>query len=243
MLKNTGVNYPTALAKSLNITFDFKPNDLLGISYIKSIKENNYQIKPLTIKRTNDYLDITSNEDIISASNIRNKLLNNIDIAKFVPKDTLKYLKNVSLNNYFNILKYKIMTDNNLNSYLDVDEGIHNRLKKIILEVNNTDELIEKLKTKRYTYNRLKRMLIHILIGFTKEDNLKLQLDYIKVLGFNELGKKYLNNIKKEVNISLTPLKNSLIYEYELKAAFIYDLITNSDSYKFELSNKPLKKV
>ena len=43
---STGVNYPTALARAININFEFKPNDLLGISYLKSIKSNNYKIKP-----------------------------------------------------------------------------------------------------------------------------------------------------------------------------------------------------
>ena len=39
-----GINYPTALAKATNIDFEYKPNDLLGISYIKAIKENKFNI-------------------------------------------------------------------------------------------------------------------------------------------------------------------------------------------------------
>ena len=49
------------------------------------------------------------------------------------------------------------------------------RLKKVIKEVTSLSELIEKTKSKRYTYNRIKRMLIHILIGLTKEDKRKLK--------------------------------------------------------------------
>ncbi len=236
-----GYNYPTSLAKALNIDFTFNPNDLLGISYLKSIKLNNYKIKPITIKRTNDYLDILDNSLVISATNIRNKLNNNIDISKYVPKITLNYLNNISLNNYFNILKYKIVTEHDLSIYLDVDEGIENRLKKVINECHNTDELIEKVKTRRYTYNKIRRMLIHILVGFTKQDNQELKFDYIKILGFNIKGKKYLNKIKKEKNISFTPNKNSLTYIYELKCATLYDLITNQDNLIFETSNKPIK--
>ena len=82
---NDGINYPTALAKALNIDFTFNPNDLLGISYIKSAIINNYNIEFFTIKRTNSYHDIKSNEKIISASNIREKLKNNIDIKKYIP--------------------------------------------------------------------------------------------------------------------------------------------------------------
>lgn len=236
-----GLNYPTALAKALNIKFDFKSNDLLGISYIKSIKLNNYKIKPITIKRTNDYLDTTSNDDVISATNIRKRLLDNEDISKYIPDTTLVFIENISLEDFFDNLKYKIITDNNLDSYLDVDEGIHNRLKKVITKCKSINELIELTKSKRYTYNKLRRMLIHILIGLTKKDNKDLKLTYIRVLGFNNNGKKYLNKIKKDIDIPLIPKKDDKVYEYELKCALVYDLISKEDNINFELSNKPIK--
>ena len=74
---DNGLNYPTALAKALNIDFEFLPNDLLGISYTKAIIQNNYNIEPITIKRTSTYHDTSSNDHIVSASNIREKI--NID--------------------------------------------------------------------------------------------------------------------------------------------------------------------
>jgi hypothetical protein len=77
-------------------------------------------------------------------------------------------------------------------------------------------------------------MLIHILIGFTKEDNKKLNLEYIKVLGFSKNGQKYLNSIKKELSISTTPIKNSLSFQYEIKAATIYDLVVNCHALEYE---------
>lgn len=236
-----GLNYPTALAKAIDIEFDFNPNDLLGISYLKSIKLNKYNIKPITIKRTNDYLDTISNENIISASNIRNKLQNNIDISKFVPRTTLPFIKNISLNDLFNTLKYKIITEKDLSIYLDVDEGIENRLKKVINDCHNIDELIECTKSKRYTYNKIRRMLVHILIGFTKEDNYKLTFDYIKILGLNNNGKKYLNKIRKNLTIPTNPNKNSLTYQYEIKASAIYDMISNENNLEFEINNKPIQ--
>ena len=236
----TGVNYPTALAKAININFDFKSNDLLGISYLKSIKLNNYNIKANIIKRTNEYLDTTSNDNIVSASNIRYKLANQIDINNYVPASSLPFIKNITLNDYFTIIKYKIITEKDLSIYLDVDEGIENRLKKIILECNTIDDLIEKTKSKRYTYNKIRRMLIHILIGLTKKDNQKLSLEYIKILGFNKIGQKYLKKERKNFILPTNPVKGSLIYEYELKAAAIYDLVCNSNNIEFDSSNKPI---
>ena len=137
-----GINYPTALAKALPFDFSFKSNDLLAISYIKAIKEGHYKIKPLTIKRTSDYLDILSNDEVISAQNIREKIKNNIDISKYIPQNVSSYIENISYSKLFHLLKYKIITDKDLSQYLDVDEGIEKRIKKAIYK----DILIIKLK-------------------------------------------------------------------------------------------------
>ena len=234
-----GLNYPTALAKASNVEFDFLPNDLLAISYLKAIIKNNYNIDAVTIKRTNDYHDKNSNANIISASNIREKIKNDIDIKNYLPLESLSFLVKPNYDLLFKLLKYKILTDNNLDLYLDVNEGIEYRLKKLIVTASNLDDFVKSIKTKRYTYNKINRMLIHILTNFRKEDA-KIELDYIRILGFNSIGKKYLNSIKKELNIPIRVNTQSLIYKYELFASTIYDLINNTNTIIFEKKNKPI---
>ena len=150
-----GKNYPTALSCALEDLTGKKietPNDLLGISYIKTILENNYRIKPETIKRTNDYHSTELDNSISSATSIREALKNNQDISNQVPKETTNELNNLHfIDDYFNILKYKIITENDLSIYQTVDEGIDNLLKKEIANSNSYDELIKKIKSKRYT--------------------------------------------------------------------------------------------
>ncbi len=237
----SGVNYPTALSKAIGININ-APNDLLGISYVKAILKNNFNITPQTIKRTNSYHDLLSKKEIISASNIRTKIKNNIKVDKYTKYYDLFHLGDEKL--LFDLIKHKIITENNLNTYLTVDEGIEYRLKKVINKVKNLEELINLVKTKRYTYNRIRRMLIHILIGLKKEDKNSINIEYIKLLGFNQEGLKYINKIKKTIDI---PLKRKISKEYiseqyELKASLIYDLITNQKTYNFEISNKPIIK-
>lgn len=234
-----GINYPTALAKALNINFTFNPNDLLGISYTKTILKNGFNIEPIAIKRTNNYHDISSNDTIVSASNIREKLKQNEDISKYLPITSREKIVIPNEITFFKLIKAKIMTDNNLEIYLDVDEGIEYRLKEWIVKTNNLDEFIKKIKTKRYTYNKIKRMLIHILIGLKKTDA-HLPLDYIKILGFNNSGQKYLNSIKENILIPTTINKDSIVYKYELTSSLIYDLLNNTNTYKYELKNKPI---
>ena len=240
-LLKTGINYPTALSKALNIKVDvFNPNDLLGISYIKAIKNNNLNIKPITIKRTSSYHDLEEESNIISASNIRNKIKHKEDISKYIPRKTNKLIEIISLEHLFPYIKYKILTDMDLSKYLTVDEGIENRLKEKIIDSHNLEELIQNIKTKRYTYNKISRMLVHILIGLPKEINKLANIEYIKILGFNKKGREYLHNLKDDLEISLIPIPNSLQYKYELIASIVYSLISKNKILAYEKSNKPI---
>ncbi len=231
-----GLNYPTALAKALKVNEDiFKPNDLLGISYIKAIKETKSNIVPITIKRTNDYHDLNSNDEIISADNIRNKIIDNEDITPYLPNDIKPLINTIDQNKLFELLKVKIITEKDLSIYLDVDEGIENRLKKQIVNANNFTEYINLIKTKRYTINKINRMLIHVLIGFTKADKNLLENNYLRILGFNEAGKKYIKALKVKETY-----KNSNVYNYELIASYLYSIITNTNTCEFDQKNKPI---
>ena len=228
----SGYNYPTALSLSLEELTNEKittPNDLLGISYIKAIKENNYNIEIETIKRTNDYHEEELEKDISSATSIRKALKEGIDISNQVPKIELDYLNELHyIDDYFNIIKYKVITEDDLSIYQTVDKEIVKKLKKEILNSNNIDEYIKRIKTKRYTYNKISRMLLHILTNFTKEKAKKYnKISYIRVLGINNTGKNILNNIKKEIEIpiisKITKEKDSML-EYELEVDKVYYL-------------------
>ena len=205
---DSGINYPTAMSKALKTLTKLEittPNDLLGISYIKAINDVKSNIIPYSIKRTNDYHSLNTNDEIISGSAIRNLLKENKDISKYVPYDVYNLqLQYVDLNNYFDLIKYKIINEQeHINKYQTVDEGIEYRLLKYINDCNSTDELINKVKTKRYTYNKIQRMLVHILCSFTKEEAKNKKIEYIRILGFNDSGRKYLNKIKKDIDIPI----------------------------------------
>ena len=246
---NTGINYPTALNKALKELTEYtikEPNDLLGLSYIKEIIKEKYNITPICIQRIGSYHDKKITSNITNATLLREKILKKENINNYIPPNEEKYLiKNLSLNNYFPYLKYKIITTKDLSIYQTTEEGIENRIKKEINKSNTWKELVLNIKTKRYTYNKINRMLIHILTSFTKEEQKKIQIDYIKILGFNQKGKKYLNKIKKEINIPIIHKykKNlSLLLDIELRASSIYYLPQNKDLTQEEYKMKPIIK-
>ena len=244
-----GLNYPTAMSKALKDILGYtikEPNDLLGISYIKEIIRNKYSIEPVSIKRTNNYHSQELTEELANASLLRKLYNENVNIKKYLPNNTGKHLyKNLTNESYFKYLKYKIITSKDLSIYKTVDEGIENRLKKEINKSNTWNELIDNIKTKRYTYNKINRMLIHILTSLTKEETENIKIDYIRVLGFNDRGKKHLNKIKKELQIPIiTHYKPNLskLLDIELRATTIYSLETKDDLSNLEYKQKPIIK-
>ena len=244
-----GVNYPTALSKALDMITGYKvnkPNDLLGISYIKSLIITNSKIKPETIKRTNDYHDLKLSH-ISSASAIRKALSSKSDISSSVPEITKKYVRFIDENMYFKLLKLKVISDiDDLDIYQTVDEGIENRIRKFIYKSKSLEELILNIKTKRYTYNKIRRMLTHILCSFKKEDAKNLEIEYLRVLGFNKKGQKVLNGIKKEIDVPIYFNYKEKLNKYldlDFKVATIYaEIVDDPSIIDDEFKSFPIKK-
>ena len=245
-----GLNYPTSLSKALfditGVKLD-KPNDLLALAYIKEIIKNNYDIEPFSIRRTSDYHNSNLDSDIVSASTIRKLLKDGVNVNNYLPYNIYDYLSEIDEDKYFALLKYQIINNIDcLDKFQTVDEGIENRIIKYINMVNSKEELILKVKSKRYTYNKINRMFTHILTNFTKEDAKDLEIEYLRVLGFNTRGKNYLNKIKKDIGI---PIINKYIpnmyksLDIEFRVSLIYSLILKDkgdDFLKREYRNKPV---
>lgn len=243
-----GANYPTALSNAL---FDLTgkkitaPNDLLGISYIKTILKYNYKIKAETIKRENNFHSKELKE-ISSATAIRFALKEQKEVKEYVPDFVYPYLlEDLHFQDeYFPYLKYKIITEKDLSKYHLVEEGIDKKIKEEIINANTYDDFINRIKSKRYTYNKLQRTLNAILCNFTKEDAKKWrEISYIRLLGFNQNGKRYLNSIKKEMDIpiisKMTKNKEEML-AYELETTKVYALSLPFEKQK-ELIEKEYK--
>ena len=235
-----GFNYPTSLAKALkdfDIILENNPNDLLGIGYIRNLK--NVDVR--AIKRTNGYHDLDLDK-ISSATSIREALRKGVDVKEYVPDLCYKYLDDLHfLDDYFELLKYKIISSTDLSIYQTVDEGIENKIKKNILKAKNIEDLISLVKSKRYTYNKLKRMFLHILCGFTKDEAERCRnVDYIRVLGFNSNGRCYLNYIKKKSRLPIITGydDNYVAMRIESRVNNIYNI--KKDDFLEEYKHKPI---
>lgn len=231
-----GTNYPSSLAGVLEVKLE--SNDLLGVSYIKAIQAINPNIEARTIKRTNKFNDIESDEFIVSAQNIRKKLLDGTPIDGYVPNYDLSLVNEVDMDKMFEYLRFRIITEKNLEKYLGVDEGLENKLKSSINDVDSYEKLLDAIKSKRYTTSRLRRMLIHVLLGIEKSD-MEAEYEQYRILGFNSKGKAYLKTIDSE---KLVFKCEHRAHEVEMVASSIYRELTSDVSTDWEILNKPIIK-
>lgn len=232
--KTLGLNLEEAIDLS-------QPNNILGYHYIEAIQRLGGRMNGHTIKRTESgYHDPDlPHSSIASATAIRKHLMKKTGewetIAQYVPNYTVQILIEAAKRNelrswedYFPFLKYRLITDPSklLNELYEAEEGLENRMKRCIGQASTFASFMTDLKTKRYTWTRLQRLLTHTLTHATKEEMQAAsefkRPDYIRLLGMSKQGQAYLNQIKGSLRI---PLISRLGKEKDLPSSLQRDLV------------------
>ena len=187
-----------------------KPNNILAISYITALKKLNSKIKPIIIRRNDSgYLNSELTGKHSSATAIRNAITDGKDITEYVPKNTLKPYKNYikkelpDANWLTPYINSRIIYDRNLkreismlDMTLDMTQEILNRLRKAPLPTKYV-ELADYLKTKNITMTRVRRILLHMVLGISKDDReLAKSSGYGEYLNLLAVNKKSTGLIK-----------------------------------------------
>ena len=228
-------SYSLALEKH---NINLSSNDMLNVKYLQAINQINPNIKFTLIKRiNNNYHDEELNDSNIQSATAIRKAQN---IEQYVPNDVNDIYINkgfYDLNKFSTILKHLIVSSN-LNNIFQTTEGIENLFNA---NFNNIDELIESLSNKRYTKSRIRRLISYILTNTTKDELVILDNPIVRVTGFDEKGREYLNKNKKDITyFTRITDKISSIYKKELQLAKIFTNIFNEDFIKME-QNLPYK--
>ncbi len=219
-----GVSFPKARERALMMYLNdvrrfanvlSAPNNILGIEYLKALKRQKSDIKPITIKREgSNYSDDTLpySSRFASASAIRNICQSSLDISllqKFMPEASYNILDDSikngnivkSLSDFDKVIIYTLrkMTTDEIANLPDVSEGLEFAIKSAAHSCNTVDELLSIINTKRYTKTRLQRILLYAILGITKKD-MQISMNtkpYIRVLGFNDKGRELISEISK----------------------------------------------
>ncbi len=190
-----------------------QPNNTLGIEYLKALKKTKSQIIPISIKREKVYYNSHNVVDEYASSTAIRDLLKRDaydEIRCVMPDNSYMLMRNeIEQGNYITSLQtfekeilYKLRTlkTSEIANIPDVTEGLEYALKNASNNCNNITELINMVKSKRYTQTRIQRILVYCLLNITKHDMeiSKKVVPYIRVLGCNEKGKKMLSAISEQ---------------------------------------------
>lgn len=213
----SGLSYPKAREIALQQFFGNSkkysdvlnnPNNILGVEYLKALKRRKSHITPITIKRDySDYNSKTIKSGYASATAIRTMIKEKKNVHYVVPYETYEILDDKIINGKIVpsidafekeiIYSLRKMTLDEIAALPDVSEGLENKIKIAANNCNNLEELISKIKSKRYTQSRIQRILLYVLLNITQKDinTSKRVTPYIRVLGFNKHGKRIISAI------------------------------------------------
>ena len=204
------------ITETLNILS--KPNNILAIEYLKAIYKTKSKIEPIFTTRSNsDYNSADLNGKDSSATAIRTRLLNKKkikSIKRLVPSFTYNLMKEdvdkfglPDADLYNDLCAYVVKTSSaeEIRNVYDVSEGIENRFIESAKKFKDFNELLLDVKTKRYTYTRLKRIALRLLLKINKDIVSSIykmdKLPFIKVLAFNAGNKDLLSNVEANTNL------------------------------------------
>lgn len=260
-----GLSFPKARENAILLYLNDKkylnilnqPNNTLAIEYLKALKKYKSHISPISVKREKVFYN--SNcivDEYASATAIRNMIINEQfnDIRKVVPASSYNLLMNeieeghlvIDISKFEKEILYAIrrLSADDIKNFPEVTEGLENAIKNASNSCNNLSELINMIKSKRYTHTRIQRILLYILLNITKKDMYlsRKNIPYARILGYSPQGKELISEIyKANPKITLiTSVKNFLdssnnkTYKYMLNkdilATNIYTLAYKNNS-------------
>ena len=174
-----------------------EPNDILGVEYCKALLQGGGAITPLALKRK---------EGFASASHIRALLMRGEDASDYLTAESAAiYAREreagrapVTMVNAERAIlsRFRAMDEADFARYDSGNEGLYRRCYESARTAVSVEELLSAVKTKRYAYARLRRLLLAAYLNVTAED-MPPRVPYLRVLAFNERGRALLKKMKK----------------------------------------------
>ena len=184
------------------------PNQQLGLAYAVENSNGEYpmQLVPITRVGSGHLDDALEGTAFASGTALRKALKSNREDKElraqlsYVRLDKEEYQNDWS--SYWPLLKSIVLrsTDEELRAIYQMEEGIENRLKEAIRTSSSIEECLQYLKNKRWSWARLQRLLVYVLLGVTKEemeDYWSRKVDEGIVLGFTPKGQKWLKRMRE----------------------------------------------
>jgi len=210
-----GTTYAKAVQKTLDdkhgekASVLKKPNNLLGIEYIKAIVTTGSHLKPMTFKRSGGVHDGSYG---YSSSAVRQAMLNGDVNSSWeampsqsgsICKREIREMRGpLSLVSFEQAIMARLRQIDDYSQFPGAGEGLENRFAKYAAIEPTVSMVLERVKTKRYVMSKLRRMLLCACLGVTTNDT-KMPPPYLRVLAINEKGIKLLGEMRGRTGVPI----------------------------------------
>jgi len=161
-----------------------KPNNTLAIEYCKAIYAQQYHLKPYATHRVSGGTSATKIRKIIRAGGDFHCMMPNF--AAQMMQLAIQNNEITSPDDFSDIFRYKVLSD--AFKPTNLSEGIENRFRKFAGRHQTLSEILQAVKSKRYTHTRLARAALKIILDISETDMQTYETNggpqYIRVLGF-----------------------------------------------------------
>lgn len=235
-----GMSFPKARASAilqtmpLNSDSAFKletilaaPNAILAIEYLKAIQQLHSPLRPIPCLRVGSGHHGDSISDTFSsATAIRREYIQHGCTPALEPvlpasvysalTDAYEHHSPVSMDDFYPFLQYILWKPScHLTDFLDVSEDLNNRIRAKYKPEYTYDQFVDAVANRQYTYTRIYRALLHILLNIRKEDmhrqSVSNTMHYARLLAFRKEAAPLLKALKQHSEIPvITKLTHGL---------------------------------
>lgn len=178
----------------------FMPNAILGVEYIKAILAQNLDIEPVAVLRAGAGHDQQAEPvpgAVLSASQLRSLAAQGKSLRGLVPDSTYHIMEEARALGRFPVelgrleravlCKLRTLSPSDFAALPDVSEGLENRLARAVREAASLEELYGRVKSKRYSHARVRRLVMAAFLGL--REPLPALPPYLRLLGMTEKGR------------------------------------------------------
>ena len=186
-----------------------QPNNILALEYIKAIREFNYEVGIIPVKRKgSSYNSLVLNPKYSSATSIRNTILSGSKSELPVPENVTEYVKKhgaVKPSDFNDFLMYALNSNISFEHIAESDMDLSNKISKSVPEFKNISDFSKILLSKDETESHILRVLLHIMLNITSDEIAQYTANdyifYFNILASSKNGIGLLSKIKESSDI------------------------------------------
>lgn len=197
---SSGCSFPVARGRALTqmgISWDVSsPNNILGIEYTKAMLQQGSAMEPLPIFRAGSYHDTALCTDAPSATAVRQQMVSGGSWEAAVPPQAAALFQNATPHTLEAgeraiLARLRTMTEAEFEALPYGSEGLWRKLMKAAGRYATLSEIVDAVKSKRYTRTRIDRMILCAFLWLTREQ-MGVVPSTVRVLGFSSRGRQIL---------------------------------------------------